>query len=1082
MTRSVQKQAEWLADKLASQDRKIANLASRGDLALSSIEDGAIQEKDLDGNLVATVGKQHDGSHVQVPYTGPKPAAPVAPSLKAVPGVVEVRWSGKFTGDAVSAMDFKHVAVHISTTPVVDTTPTTQVATIRGELGDVATVTAAEGMLYVALVAWSAAGKASDASPVASAAVPATADADVIGERLDDLDTKYDGVITDAGFLGSRLTAAEQDLEAAAGRIETAEQDITDAFGQITTVDTKATGAATAAAAAATAASTAQGKADTAKTAADQAAADALAASGIANSKGKTLIQSTAPAAADRNAVTLWIDTTGGANTPKRWTSGTTWVAVTDKAATDAATAAASAASAAAAAQSTASAAQTAAGNAQTTATSALTMAGTKGKVFYDAAAPSGTGTAPGDLWRQIDAAKNVTGEWYWTGSAWQSSQITTSAISNLDVGKLTAGAAVIDTLVSQKIAAAAGQFIELDVKQLRVTGTGTMNQAVIDKLWADVVNAYKITAQMVAIGSFDNLINEPDFTNGGSSWLMGSNRAIVQGQGRSAGPVLRLTGNAGIVSGYNLPQRRPVDGGTAWRLSAWVRPSVDVVAGSVWLFAAAFTAAGASTFINIAAPALTAGQWALVSGIVKSPDTTATASFAVSIRANYPTGATLDVDFMSCTRANAGELTVDGTVTARQMEAEMVLATKIVAGDPAATHAEMSPLGFKVFAAGVEGGSPTEVVRLGVASTDDYFAVSRADGTLVATISQDGVVVGDQINATSGLWYKGDELQTILDQMPKGLVGWAQRVTAAGVNANSSQRFPYLRVKVNVTAGRAYKISTTPIQANASNATTAAAIRLVYALGADAVPFDNTLTVATTADEGTGATWQSPITLSGMIYPQTTTSLSILIAFGASGDGVVGIQSTTSNPVGIFIEDVGRQVPQTGEALNGTVPPPPPVQNFVKQYGSNGSMNYQGSNAQYNWDTGNMYQGLSPAGMGNLKSISIHPSMTADLPGATINYVRVFFSFSHWYYNAGGTARIGLHGHASIPGSFSGNGVVATVGGWPRPGARWVDLPASTFSGFKSGAYKGVYLEGDSSYGTYGIAARPTIEIGYTK
>ncbi|EKT4454450.1 DUF1983 domain-containing protein [Pseudomonas putida] len=71
-----------------------------------------------------------------------------------------------------------------------------------------------------------------------------------------------------------------------------------------------------------------------------QQAADA--ANILAGGKGKVIIQSAAPAVADRLAQNLWIDTTGNANTPKRW-SGSAWVAVTDKAATDAATAAQSA-------------------------------------------------------------------------------------------------------------------------------------------------------------------------------------------------------------------------------------------------------------------------------------------------------------------------------------------------------------------------------------------------------------------------------------------------------------------------------------------------------------------------------------------------------------------------------------------------------------------------------------------------------------------------------------------------------------------------------------------------------------------
>lgn len=71
-----------------------------------------------------------------------------------------------------------------------------------------------------------------------------------------------------------------------------------------------------------------------------QAAANNAAA--LAGSKGKVLVQTAAPAAADQLAQNLWIDISGGANTPKRW-NGSAWAAVTDKVATDAANAAASA-------------------------------------------------------------------------------------------------------------------------------------------------------------------------------------------------------------------------------------------------------------------------------------------------------------------------------------------------------------------------------------------------------------------------------------------------------------------------------------------------------------------------------------------------------------------------------------------------------------------------------------------------------------------------------------------------------------------------------------------------------------------
>lgn len=55
-----------------------------------------------------------------------------------------------------------------------------------------------------------------------------------------------------------------------------------------------------------------------------------------AGAKGKVIFGSSAPAVADRLVQNLWIDTTGNANTPKRW-NGSAWVVVTDKVATDAA-------------------------------------------------------------------------------------------------------------------------------------------------------------------------------------------------------------------------------------------------------------------------------------------------------------------------------------------------------------------------------------------------------------------------------------------------------------------------------------------------------------------------------------------------------------------------------------------------------------------------------------------------------------------------------------------------------------------------------------------------------------------------
>lgn len=154
----------------------------------------------------------------------------------------------------------------------------------------------------------------------------------------------------------------------------------------------------------ATADSAAQSATDAAN-AAQKANTAAAAAAGVANGKADVLIQSTAPATSMRKPTTLWIDTTGGANTPKRW-NGSTWMAVTDKAATDAANAAVKAHAAAQTAQSTADKAQTTAANAaaqanqaQAAAKKAQTTADGKNLIYRGPDEPSHDGLKPGDMW-----------------------------------------------------------------------------------------------------------------------------------------------------------------------------------------------------------------------------------------------------------------------------------------------------------------------------------------------------------------------------------------------------------------------------------------------------------------------------------------------------------------------------------------------------------------------------------------------------------------------------------------------------------------------------------------------------------
>ena len=201
-----------------------------------------------------------------------------------------------------------------------------------------------------------------------------------------------------ANTANASANAAKSDAASAKSDASTAKTDAANAKATASNASSVATQAK------ATADSAAQSATDAAN-AAQKANTAAAAAAGVANGKADVLIQSTAPATSMRKASTLWIDTTGGANTPKRW-NGSAWVAVTDKAATDAANAAVKANDAAKTAQSTADKAQTAAANAasqanqaQAAAQKAQTTADGKNLIYRGPDKPAHDGLKPGDMW-----------------------------------------------------------------------------------------------------------------------------------------------------------------------------------------------------------------------------------------------------------------------------------------------------------------------------------------------------------------------------------------------------------------------------------------------------------------------------------------------------------------------------------------------------------------------------------------------------------------------------------------------------------------------------------------------------------
>lgn len=242
----------------------------------------------------------------------------------------------------------------------------------------------------------------------------------------------------------------------------------------------------------------------------------AAAAAGIANGKADVIIQSTTPDTSMRKATTLWIDTTGNANTPKRWT-GSAWVAVTDKAATDAANAAVKAHAAAQTAQSTADKASTAAANAaaqanqaQAAAKKAQTTADGKNLIYRGPTEPAHDGLKPGDLWwKQAANSTHVTQILTWDGTKFARFDLAANdivAVGTISASHLASNSVTTDKLVSGSVNADKLAANSVNADKI-VSGAITADKLAANSVTAVKIAAGTITSDKVAAGQFKGYV-----------------------------------------------------------------------------------------------------------------------------------------------------------------------------------------------------------------------------------------------------------------------------------------------------------------------------------------------------------------------------------------------------------------------------------------------------------------------------------------------------------------------------------------------------------------------------------------------
>lgn len=728
----------------------------------------------------------------------------------------------------------------------------------------------------------------------------------------------------------------------------------------------------------------------------------------------------------------------------------------------------------------------------------ALASANGKNKTYYSTSAPGTTENVSGDLWFQRDPAvpQNVIAMWVGTGgTTWVNSPITNSVIAYLDAAKITTG--------------------YLDVA----------NRVAAGSITTPLLAARSIGAEQIALGAIStNMIADPSFEDVYplASWGPSQNHHwSIRQQMAAAGNTADLyrISTPGPRSGrgaIGMSCKGPGLGDDTVAITSNVIP---VVPGEKWTMRAYFarweTTGDADVYIRLAGgstmaltefPATSAasripwtdedpnlGENMHVIGFGARPLPEEYTEFSANI--TIPAGVNYVSVYLRNSRFNE---THDCTVYF-----DDISFTKQGQG-----ATEITPAGVRLFD---KDGSEMAAM---VSNRPNVFSVTKEGATLASmsdagqvsgrTMSVGGVDVDGDGVIDKGLEIFGTEFLEWLDQFPRGIVAWENfNLDTTGLVTECG----YGEIGFLAQPGRLYRINVrSMIEANTVAESIVTRLRMTYAADPTPAPDPKVTSpvllqtnVVPTAANGAGDAdfYFSDFAL---LYNESATPRNVRVLLTMDSGGATytpviraqgnGVSSITDPESGCILaaEDVGPYRAQGGgyNAGGASAPTAPPIQTYTKTFTSTSAKSYMGNGSQdSSQGVSDMKQGYSSAD-GDSKSLWIFPSMTATLAGATITKIRVYLYANHWYYNAGGTARVKVHGYSSAPGSSPSMTTALDSTSWPKPGGRWVTLPSSLHAGFISGAYRGVGVgpAGSTSQTYYGRFNRDgaKIEITYKK
>ncbi|MQY11466.1 hypothetical protein SRB5_15840 [Streptomyces sp. RB5] len=567
------------------------------------------------------------------------------------------------------------------------------------------------------------------------------------------------------------------------------------------------------------------------------------------------------------------------------------------------------------------------------------------------------------------------------------------------------------------------------------------------------------VTGDRLAVSTDgENLILDPSFegmpTVQRLARLALPNWTLLDG-GNGTAKALRV--DAGTAHEFTLLDPITAVPGQRMFLAADYCASTDWAGDRLSLYAEWRDAAGtplAWGAVNTGTSATTVrGAWTRLAGVTSVAAPTGTAQVVVRIK---NTGGT------------AGTVLWDNAV-----------ARYVSASAASGARAELSPMGLQLFDSDGD-----EAVAL-VTGRPNYLTLS-ADGVAVATIDQEGKAGLQALYVAETLSLGGEDLESILDERPRGVIAYGRptnTVTSTGTEIG------YYELPARIQAGRMYRIAFLST-ADFDTANNGEARVYLRDGGASTPTISSPIRqmVILTASH-TGNYWTAHLE---HVTSGTTLGTGLhrfLLTFQCSGGSTgqtmeLGLVASGRSPF-FVVEDIGPETSATGVYNTGGGTSEPPVQQYTKTYSASWSGSYAGRSSYNSYYGNTCMQGYYSATNGMQASLIGFPAaLSTDLSGATIKKVEIYLYFDHWYYNAGGTAVIKAHRHASRPSTFSCDSEAKSIS-WAKNQGKWVDIT----SVFDSTTWRGIALDpNNSSYTYYGRARglgqtnAPKLRVTYVK